>query len=90
MGEDGAPPMQIETLNLEELKGKVLVVKVGAEGWPASDEDLAAVQEALTTVLHGSGVTAVITHHAVELSAIPFEELARIVMQKVVGEVCGG
>lgn len=69
---EAPPSSQVVVVKFEDLEGKFLLVKVGNEAHPASDEDIKDVVTKLTGLLEDNGINclAFVTHHAVEMELI--------------------
>jgi len=66
--------MIIETIDLAQLRDKVLVVKLGTDDRPATDEDLACFQEDFKKLIDKAGlgfeIKVMVTHHAMEFEVL--------------------
>jgi len=66
------PPSQVVVVKFKDLEGKFLLVKVGNDAHPATDEDIENVGTKLTGLLEENNVNcmAFVTHHAVEMELV--------------------
>jgi len=69
---DVKPPSQVSVQQFEELEGKFLLVKVGNNERPATNDDIADIESKLVGLLEANKVSclAFVTHHAVEIEII--------------------
>ncbi len=70
-----SPPSQkvkVAVQKFEDLEGKFLLVKVGDDKNPASNDDIKDIETKLTGLLEENDVNclAFVTHHAVEISIV--------------------
>jgi len=65
-------PTEIGVQQFESLEGKFLLVKVGNDARPATDDDIEQIEGKLTGLLEENNVNclAFVTHHAVEIEII--------------------
>ena len=68
----GKVDKKIVIQKFKDLDGKFLLVKVGTQLAPATDNDIEDIQNKLTTLLKENNVEclAFVTHHAVEMEII--------------------
>lgn len=66
------PPPQVAVQKFKDLEGKFLLVKVGTNDRPASDEDILDIETKLVGLLEENSIDCVafVTHHAVEFEII--------------------
>jgi len=57
---------EILEFNYKDLKGKVLIIKVGSDNRPATDEDIKEVAKSLEKYLSDIDCKIIVTHHAIE------------------------
>lgn len=67
-----SPPSQISVTIFKELEGNFLLVKVGNNNHPATDEDIKDVEKKLVKLLEDNNVNCLVfvTHHAIEMEII--------------------
>jgi len=53
-----------------DINGKFIHIKVGNEKKPATDDDIASVEEKINDVIEANGLSCIVfvTHHGVEVS----------------------
>lgn len=67
-----SPSSQVVVVTFEDLEGKFLLVKVGNDAHPATNEDIENIRTKLAGLLEENGINclAFITHHAVEMRIV--------------------
>jgi hypothetical protein len=63
---------KVEVQKFPDIEGKFLLVRVGTEDRPASDQDIKDIEEKLNGLLSANDVNCLVfvTHHAVEVEVI--------------------
>ena len=63
---------EIHIKKFDDLEGKFLLVKVGSDDRPATDEDIDNVRNSLIDLFNKNGVDclAYVTHHCVEMEIV--------------------
>jgi len=72
MEKEKTTPVKIKTFKVKDLEGKFLLVKVGNEDHPATDDQIKNVQDKLLELLEANNIDCVafVTHHAVSMEII--------------------
>jgi len=60
----------IEKINIKDLEGNFLLVKVGDNKRPATTEDLKAISNQLHNVFKDINVRVIVTHHSIDFSVV--------------------
>ena len=63
---------EIKAKELNSLEGRFLLVSVGNDAHPATDEDIKEIREKLISLFEENGVNCItfVTHHAVDVCVI--------------------
>ncbi len=66
------PPPQVAIQKFKDLEDKFLLVKVGTNDRPATDEDILDIETKLVALLEENNINCVafVTHHAIEFEII--------------------
>lgn len=69
---EASPPPQVTVQKFKDLEGKFLLVKVGTNDRPATDEDILDIETKLVSLLEQNNIDCVVfvTHHAIEFEII--------------------
>jgi hypothetical protein len=64
--------VEIEKLGpLRELRDKLILVKVGSDDEPATEADLSDIGNLMSSLLRGTDLNVMVTHHAVKVDIVP-------------------